>query len=105
MRNALDDLTRPAAPIEATAASRGGRVAIALRRFADARVAYVAVYRHAGRGTFGIGDRGSQLVCVTTGGKCFDTTRPYPRVARYAAIARDRWNASAPAYSNPVSKP
>jgi hypothetical protein len=102
MRNVLDDLTRPASPTQLTAVPKKGRVGIDVGRHADARVRWVAVYRHRGAGTFAMADRGSQLVCVTTGDHCADRTTPFPRIARYAAITRDRWGTSFPTYSSPV---
>ena len=103
VRNALDDLTRPAAPIEVTATRGRKRVTVRIRRYTDVRVRWTAVYRHAGRGAFGIGGRGTQLVCVTTTDRCLDRTLPFPRIARYAAITRDRWNPSRPTYSDTVT--
>ena len=102
MRNALDDLMRPAPPTQVTAEIKRGRVGIDVGRHADARVRWVAVYRHRGAGAFAVADKGSQLVCVTTGDHCADRTTPFPRVARYAAVIRDPWGTSSPAYSSPV---
>jgi hypothetical protein len=99
MRNVLNDLTRPAPPTELRAEPKRGRVGIDVGRHPDARVRWVAVYRHRGAGTFGIAGRGAQLVCVTTGDHCADRTTPFPRVARYAAVTRDPWGTSFPTYS------
>jgi hypothetical protein len=102
MRNVLDDLTRPAPPTDIAATPKAGRVGIDVGRHPDVRVRWIAVYRHRGSAAFSVGGRGAQLVCVITGNHCADTTKPFPRVARYAAITRDRWGASYPTYSAPV---
>ena len=101
MRNVLDDLTRPAPPTELVAQLKTKRVGLDVGRHPDSRVRWIAIYRHRGSGDFAVHGPGAQLVCVTTGDHCADTTKPFPRVARYAAVTRDRWGVS-PTYSKPV---
>ena len=101
-RNVLDDLTRPAPPVEVTARAKRRSVGLHVDRHQDARVRWIAVYRHPGPAAFRLGDPRSTLVCVTRTGKCLDSARPSTAVVRYAAITRDRWRASFPTYSPPV---
>jgi hypothetical protein len=102
MRNALDDLTRPAPPIslQAVWTRRGVRVRV-LRR-PDARVRGVAVYAHPGMRSFGLSTRGARLVCVTRGAPCVDRRALRQRSVRYAAVVLDPWGTSIPVLSPPI---
>ena len=78
MRNALDDLTRPAAPL--VEAGAPARRSVALRVTpTDARVREVVVSR-AGR-----------VVCKTPGGACVEVGLPGHRTYGYLAVAVDEW--------------
>ncbi|MFL5885295.1 MAG: hypothetical protein ACJ77M_09515, partial [Thermoleophilaceae bacterium] len=89
MRNALDDLTRPAAP--AALHARHSRHGVSLRAVLagkDPRIAQVLIYR------------GSRLVCRTHGGVCRDPSGG--RAARYSALAEDRWGRSRATFAKTV---
>ncbi|MFL5910561.1 MAG: N,N-dimethylformamidase beta subunit family domain-containing protein [Gaiellaceae bacterium] len=99
MRNALGDLTRPAAPVRVVA--RRGRRAVSLRTVLpgkDPRVLRVLIYRVAPGAAL---DASAPLVCRTASGRCRDSLAPRGRV-RYAAVAEDRWRRSAPGWSKPL---
>lgn len=98
MRNALDDLTRPARPALAPVRRRH-EVRLGIGRRPDARVRYVAIYRHRGGGRFRPASPGAELVCATLAPTCVDTTPPPEGPFRYLAIARDPWGASYPVFS------
>ncbi len=101
MRNALDDLTRPAppAPLSARRVRRG--VALGFTVSTDARVTGVAVYRHPGTHPFELSGRRATLVCVTSKPHCLDRT-PFSGPVRYLAVTRDRWDVSYPTLSGVV---
>jgi hypothetical protein len=103
MRNALDDLTRPAPPtlIHASWTSRGTQIRV--QRHLDRRVHVVAVYAHEGSGAFTHSTPGVRLVCTTKIGTCLDRNASGARDVRYAAIVRDRWRASVPTLSAPLA--
>jgi hypothetical protein len=102
MRNALDDLTRPAAPTGIAARRASGGVRVFFRRHPDPRTRMVVVYAHAGRTGFVVPGPGLRLVCMTAGTTCLDRKATRRAPARYAAISRDRWRSSAPVISQVV---
>jgi len=101
MRNALDDLTRPAPPTSLRVTRTAAGLRIAVSRPTDLRPRELLVYAHAGPGIFR-SLRGTRLVCVTRGAVCVDKRRRRGGVVRYAAILRDRWRSSFPLIAGPV---
>ncbi len=83
MRNALDDLTRPAPPMSARVARLRTGVRISVRRFPDARPRRLLVYA------------GKRLVCNTVKTSCVDK-RAGARRLTYSVVLRDRWRPSFP---------
>lgn len=104
MRNALDDLTRPAKPVSLDVTTVSGRrVTLRVNRHPDPRVKRFVVYRHTGGGTFAINTAGVTAVCVTD---AMCTNRPSAAgTYRYAAVALDPWRKSFPTYSRKVVVP
>ncbi len=110
MRNALDDLQRPAAPRSVAAARHGGDLVISVALGRDPRVRRVVVLRHPGAGRFTA--REGRPVCraKTSGapgprpGRRDAGSRP-PGVYRYAALAVAHGVRSALAFSAPVDEP
>jgi len=102
MRNALDDLTRPAPPTSIRVVHVRAGVRIVIRWPSDVRARQLLVYAHAGGRAFVPGARGARLVCTTRGTTCVDTHAPRGRVVRYAAFLQDRWRPSVPLLSAPV---
>jgi hypothetical protein len=100
MRNALDDLMRPAPPAAVTVRVLGRRVQVGITRRPDPRVRRVIVLRHPGVLPFGASTRGVRRVCATRRTACID--RPPAGVYRYAAVTVDAWATSAPTLSPPV---
>jgi hypothetical protein len=90
MRNALDDLTRPAPPTFVRAVRRGAVVRIAVGRPADPRPRLLLVYE------------GRRLVCTTRGPACIDKRVRSRRRLRYVAVLRDLWRSSFPLAAAPV---
>jgi hypothetical protein len=104
MRNALDDLGRPASPAPVAAAAEPGLAVVSPTRLPDPRLEEIVVVRHDGPDEFDpTGDR-TVLVCRTLTLPCRDRV-PGHRVYRYAATAVDRWASSKPAFSDPVAVP
>jgi hypothetical protein len=102
MQNIVDELATPPSPRALYVLARGTLVALrAPRRAPDPRLRRLLVYRHTGRGRFGVLGPGSVLVCETTRDTCRERVRP--GVHRYAAVQTDRWGRSAAVYSRPVS--
>ena len=81
MRNALDDLTRPATPLLVRVARLRGGVRISVRRFPDARPRRLLVYA------------GKRLVCNTAKTSCVDKRAGVRRLT-YTVVLRDRWRTS-----------
>jgi hypothetical protein len=102
MRNALDDLTRPALPIALTATVSGGQVRLAVKRYPDPRVRAVQIVRHEGAGTFKVGDGTAVGVCETSARTCVDPLARDGQTYRYAAVALGEWGASRPVFSAPL---
>jgi hypothetical protein len=101
MRNALDDLTRPAPPraLEATVESR--RVTLRIRRHPDPRVRFFTIVRRRGASSFKLDSPGVARVCRTSGVTCVNRRVP-KGTYRYAVIAEDAWNRSSPTFSRKV---
>jgi hypothetical protein len=103
MRNALDDLTRPAPPVSL----RMRRTRLGVRVLAtlppDPRPRELLVYAHAGRRAF-VPGRAARLVCRTRVPVCLDRRPRRGAVVRYAAVVRDPWRTSVPVLSPPVSR-
>ncbi len=99
MRNALDDLTRPAQAlsIEVTKTARG--VVIRVKRHPDARIIDVAVYAHTGLQPLSVSPHDLRLVCITSRRACVDHHLARRGAVRYAAFLRDRWRMSYPVLS------
>jgi hypothetical protein len=104
MRNALDDLTRPAAPFEVLAKEGRRGVIVLVKRPPDSRVEGAAVYRHDGTQPFTPQTPGAQFVCVTRRFACRDRTAPLGREVRYLAVVRDEWATSFPTLSAPLTR-
>jgi hypothetical protein len=83
MRNALDDLTRPAQPhsVRVVRIRRGVRISVL--RYPDARPRRLLIYA------------GRRLVCSTVRTSCVDS-HPKGRRPRYTVVLRDRWRPSFP---------
>lgn len=103
MRNALDDLTRPEAPLTLSAVAGPAGVQLAAGTAADPRVQRIEIFRHAGAGLFVPRDPGSTPVCASGQGRCLDRAVAAGRVVRYLARAVDAWGTSAPVLSAPVA--
>jgi N,N-dimethylformamidase beta subunit-like, C-terminal len=101
MRNALADLTRPAAPAAVTVALVLRTATIRVRRHVDPRVQRVDVFRHAGAAAFAPGDPGVVRVCRMTGQPCVQR-RLVPGTYRFAGVTVDQWGQSLPALSRAV---
>jgi hypothetical protein len=96
MRNALADLTRPAAPFWVRARRTPRGVVVRVGRGADPRILLVRVVREGAR------RYGSRLVCSGLSSTCLDRNAPRGRALRYVAVVRDRWASSVPTFSAPV---
>jgi hypothetical protein len=104
MRNALADLTRPAAPFHIRVARSATAFRLSVTRNADPRVKDVVVYEHAGRALFdpdGSG-AGAALVCKTRQTTC-TVSAPGGGSYRFAAVAVDAWGRSRPTFSGVVA--
>jgi hypothetical protein len=99
MRNALDDLTRPAPPASLRVARIRAGVRVSAQWPTDPRARQLLVYAHAGGQPFQPSTRGARLVCVTRGPVCVDSHAPRGRAGRYVAVLRDRWRPSFPMLS------
>jgi hypothetical protein len=100
MRNALDDLTRPAPPtgVAVVRTQRGVRVFV--RGHQDARTQGVFVYAHVGTAPFAVPGPTARLVCaLSTWTSCLDRSAPRRHPVVYAALVRDRWRLSVPTFS------
>ncbi len=104
MRNALDDLTRPAPPVSLRAARTRSGVRITASWPPDPRPRQLLVYAHAGGRAFQPATRGARLVCTTRGPSCLDSHALPGRTVRYLAVLRDRWRTSFPVLSAAVAR-
>ena len=102
MRNALDDLTRPAPPTSLRAVRTRAGVRIAVGWPTDPRPRELLVYARTGSQPFLPATRGARLVCRTRGATCMDSLAARSRPVRYVAILRDRWRPSVPLLSRTV---
>ncbi len=102
MRNALDDLTRPAPPTSVRAVRTRAGVRIAVSWAADPRARELLVYARTGSQPFQPATPGARLVCRTRGATCVDSRAPRGRPVRYTAVLRDRWRSSIPLLSRTV---
>jgi hypothetical protein len=101
MRNALDDLERPAPPIAVTLHVRRRTVKLEVVGGTDKRVVGFVLYRHEGPGSFRPGDAAVASVCRTFDGPCMQR-RLMPGTYRFEAVAVDQWGSSLPLLSQPV---
>src|SRR5262249_28474020 len=101
MRNALSDLTRPAAPIALNASRHRRTVTLSVHSYPDNRVHAFELFRHAGPQSFTPEDAGAIPVCRTPNGICIER-RLRHGTYRFAAIAIDDWGTSTPTLSPPV---
>ena len=104
MRNALADLTRPAAPPTLRPKARPRMVTLRIGRRTDPRIEFVEVVRHRGAKWFPFDDPTVIPVCRTSASTCVDR-QLRPGRYRYAAVAFDEWGQSIPKYSYPVVVP
>ena len=103
MANALDDLTRPAAPTAVSVSSTARGIRVSFRRHPDPRIVAALVFRVPATGSFAPGSKRAHLVCTTRRSSCFDRRVPSVRPARYAVVLRDPWRLSSPTVSRAVS--
>jgi N,N-dimethylformamidase beta subunit-like, C-terminal/PKD domain len=103
MRNALADLTRPAAPVSITPMLTGTTVTVATPTV-DPRIRQITVYRHEGAVPFALSD-GVRICQGMPGAQCSEPEPPGHRTYVYAAVTTDQWSQSAPGYSAPVAIP
>ena len=101
MKNALDDLSRPAQPIAVLVKVRRRTVRIVVHAHPDARVTEYRVYRHAGPQSFETNASDVKLVCQTNGGVCRQR-RLAPGRYRFAAVAVDQWGFSYPTVTQTI---
>jgi hypothetical protein len=101
IRNALDDLGRPAPPKSLDTAVEGRRVTLRFAPRADPRVHSFEIWRHPGRATFRVGEARVARVCVTTEPTCVNRRVP-AGTYRYAVLADDEWGASVFTFSRKV---
>jgi hypothetical protein len=89
MKNAFDDMIRPAPPRPVRVKRTRKRVDIHAGTGVDPRIKRIAIYAHLGGKV--------TLVCSARSGRCHDSLRK--AAVRYEARAIDRWGSSAPAWS------
>jgi hypothetical protein len=97
VRNALDDLLRPAPPTSAVPTLAPNGIEIAVTRPADKRVYAVRVYRARPDGS-------ATLACTATATSCRDLP-PGHRTYDYTAKSVDEWGESAPAGGGSLTVP
>jgi N,N-dimethylformamidase beta subunit-like, C-terminal len=103
VRNAMDDLTRPAPPTAVVPNWSGEAVDVAVARAADPRVYGAVVYRHEGQDAFDPAQDGTE-VCRTAADSCSDEPLGH-RFYRYGAVVEDAWTRSRPVLSDPLYVP
>ena len=108
MRNALSDLTTPAQPASLTPTPQlDHTVKLVANIHPDPRVTTVAIYSHAGQGSFALSDAGVTTVCTqkTFPASCTDSTAAADGNGwiRYEAVTIDRWGVSEPLLSTAVN--
>src|SRR5436853_227279 len=104
MRNALADLTRPAALGSVTPTVTGTVVHVALAPDDDPRIRDVVVYRHEGADPFAL-SAGVQVCRGALSAPCAELEPAGHRTYRYAAVVDDEWGQSAANYSAPLVLP
>jgi hypothetical protein len=102
MRNALDDLLRPASPQRYRLRVGHHSVHIHYAPPQDPRIRGILVFRHDGSSAFSPGEPEVVRVCFSTDGRCRDTVPLNGRTVRYAAVAVDEWGESAPLVTEPL---
>ena len=102
MRNALDDLERPAAPLALVLAKHARTVILHVTGPPDPRVVGYELFRHAGADAFQPDDPGVVRICQTTAGTCIQR-RLRRGVYRFEAVTDDEWGRSYPTSSNPLA--
>jgi hypothetical protein len=103
IRNALDDLQRPAAPRSLVAATRKATVILHVTTGpTDPRVLGYELFRHAGADEFQPDDAGVVKICQTTTGTCVQR-RLRRGVYRFEAVTDDAWGRSYPTFCDPVA--
>jgi hypothetical protein len=102
MRNAFNDLTRPAPPIAVAIKIRARRVTVRIRRHRDPRVRRFEVFRHRGSAAFALDDDGVRVACRAVTAACVQL-RLRPGTYRFAVVALDEWGTSVPLVSRRVA--
>jgi hypothetical protein len=102
MRNAFDDLTRPAAPLGLRVKVRPltATVVLRVRAHADPRVTSFEIFRHGGANAFQPTDAGVSRVCRTA--STCKLRRLRRGVYRFAVVAVDQWGTSVPTLTPPI---
>jgi hypothetical protein len=101
MRNALDDLGRPAPPTDAQAQIGAGGVEISVAASPDPRV-HLRVLRHRGPDAFSPGDPGVVVACDVAATSCTDGAVT-SGIYRYAVVGADEWTISDPVLLDAVN--
>jgi hypothetical protein len=91
VRNALDDLTRPAPPVRYSLRVGRRGVSVSFTGPTDPRVHEIAIVRTDGT-----------VICTSPEGRCFDRRRAKGIVAGYAGLAIDEWGFSRPLLTKPI---
>ncbi len=103
MRNMLDDLMRPAAPLTLTAVATRAGIRLSAGTGADPRIQRIDIFRHTGADAFVPADPGTAPVCTSGTGHCLDRAVAPGAMVRYSARANDAWGTSVPVLSAPVA--
>jgi len=93
MRNALDDLTRPAAPAAVTVLPRATGVLVAVPRPTQVQITGIVAFRHPGAGAFR--PTSPATVRISLPGCTAFADRPGRGVFRYTVAYTNRWRPSA----------
>jgi hypothetical protein len=104
VRNAFADLQRPAAPRAVRTSAGPDGITISVQRAPDPRVDDVRIYRAPADQPLARGSRGLHLVCGTLAASCLDRGVPRRQQVRYVVVVRDRWGASIPLVTAPVTR-
>jgi hypothetical protein len=103
MANAVDDLTRPAAPTGVFVSSTVRGIRVSFRRHPDPRIVAALVFRVPAAGSFVPGSKGARLICTTRRSSCLDRQVRSARPVRYAVVLRDPWRLSSAIFSRAVT--
>jgi hypothetical protein len=101
MRNALADLTRPAAARRLETKVERRSVTLTIRRNPDPRVQSFTIVRHRGPSQYDVDGPGVARVCLTTALTCVNKRVP-KGTYRYAVVAHDQWGESLSTMSRKV---